>query len=312
MQLIQRLIFRLIVVLIIPAICLSGCSSDDEKQIEKNNAFLDKTINQDWSDGIPLDNLVTASKICSAGNYQDKCAIVAADLIDISISYSSCLNDISSKLCQFIVVWVGQHEISKILPTEKSIPLPKNPWYKNMPTVMLDSLSWTYGYRTEATEWWLATWVFQIEIALACIALLLVSYLIWVWWDDNNTRKENEARVAKKRQAQKRDNALKAQAEKKRLQSEILEKLDHPTNDTPQFTEEKLTAIDEQAEAQSKQESEQQAQQMAELQKKQQADAAAIAKLKKEQAEAKVILEIAFPRKNLPKPSKQISGSVLE
>ena len=181
-----------------------------------------------------------------------------------------------------------------------------------MPTFLLDSLSWTYGYRTEATGWWLAKWIFEIEIFLACIALFLVSYFTWVWWDDRKTKRENDARTAKLHQSQHRENALKLQAEKKRLQAEILEKQDHPANANHEQSEAKPMIIDEQAKQQSERKSELQANQAAELKAKQQVHAAAQAKLETEQAETKAILKIAFPHKNKSTPRKQVASSDLE
>lgn len=308
MRPIAHLMFRLIIVLIAPAISVSGCMSDQEIQTEKNKAFITQTKNADWGKKIPLDDMVTSVQLCKSGSYKTECDDVAYQLYDISASYSSCQNSPNSKLCHAIIQLIQRHQILTILPATTPILLPQDPFYKKMPTGMLDALSWSYGYRLETIGWWLSTREFQIKITAACIALLMLFYISWVWWDDTKTKKENEAKVANQRQVQ-RKHALQLQAEQKRLQAERLEMQVHFKNDTHEFTEVKPKIIDAQAEAHAEKISELQAKRQAELITKQ-TRAAAEAKLKAEQAETMEILEIAFPRKHVSKPRKLGAGSV--
>lgn len=313
MRPIAHLTFRLIFVLIVPVISLYGCSpSEQEIQIKKDKEFLVNTTNADWSDKVPLDDLVTAAQLCKSGNYPDECAVVVDKLRDISISLSSCKSDPRSTLCKAVIARVGQHNIVTILPPTKAISLPDDPWYRSLPTAMLEAKAWSYGYRIETCIWWLMKWESPILIAVSCAALLFLVYRGWTWWTGRIEEKERSARISRQRQAQQRETALKLQAEKKSQQAEIQNQQENQVIEGYKQEAENKTVTAEQTNQQSEQKLELQMRQAAELKANQQEHAAAQAKLKTEQAEVKAILEIAFPRKIASEPSKQIAGNVLE
>lgn len=272
---------RLIAILIITAVSVSGCTSEHEREVEAVKSFINQTTQKDWGDGIPLDALLKAAMLCKSGSYPDECGTVQHQLTDISVSLSSCKSDQRSKLCQAVVRVVGKHPIVTMLPASKAIPLPSDPWYLTLPTDMLEVASWKGNYRAETIFWWYQKWDMQI---LICIGLLVLGYGTWFWWSDRNeTKKARIAALARQRAAhEKQERVSRTRKYQARVEAEQQAEL-------------------EQAAAQ------------AELNRKtaekiaQQQDAEARAKLAAERAEVKHLLEIAFHtplkskrRKNVP------------
>lgn len=270
---------RLIAILIIAAVSASGCTSEYEREIKEAKSFLNETTQQDWGDGIPFDDLVSAAQFCKNHGDLQECGTVQYQLTDISISLSSCQADQRSTLCQAVVRVISKHPIASLLPKASALKLPDSPWYWNLPTTALEAHSSNLGYRIEAAFWWRDKWRAYI---LSCVALLImaIAWILWSEWNDARQQRANE--LTSRREA--------LIEQKKSLR--ILDEQAHIKVER-QTELERETAITEQQHLVAKQLAEQQA---------------AEAKLATEQAEAVSLLNAAFaPPK--PKRRKRVPSS---
>lgn len=153
-------------------------------------AAIDSTISLDWQNGIPFDGIVDANKICLVHPNLKGCDTLHNQIIDISISFKSCLDDERSRLCQYFVDVVSKHSIFTILPNTEAQRLPSTPFYLNMPTHGLEALSSKFGYRTEAKVWWWDSWHLLL---LSGVGMLMVTIFLLAWWMHHN--KVNQHRV---------------------------------------------------------------------------------------------------------------------
>lgn len=182
---------RLIVIVITATFAITGCDSDYDQMIKVMEKQIRDTIQVDWSrDGIPLDDLVTASKLCRLEHDLHGCEVVASQVTDIAISFSSCKADQHSKLCKIVVQAISKNPVLAILPESGALPLPKTPWYLSLPTKALESQGGKFGYRNETTYWWWQAWRTSI---ISCVALLVVFIGAWQCW--RQWRRDTQQRV---------------------------------------------------------------------------------------------------------------------
>src|ERR1039458_7526078 len=158
---------------------LSACESQHDREIKEMESRIDATIQKDWRDGIPLDSLVEAGKLCREHANLQGCDAAENQKTDIAVSLASCRADERSRLCQAVVRVIGKHPIVAMLPKANALQLPDTPWYWNMPTAMLEAQAWNYGYRKETAIRWWNRWRIPL---LSCAALLSLTYGAWVWW----------------------------------------------------------------------------------------------------------------------------------
>ena len=158
---------------------LSACESQHDREIKEMESRISATIQTDWRDGIPLDSLVEAGKLCREHADLQGCDAVENQMTDIAVSLASCLADERSSLCQTVVGVISKHPIVAMLPEAKPIVLPDAPWYWSLPTAMLEALANHFSYRMEAGIGWWNRWRIPL---LSCAALLSLTYVAWVWW----------------------------------------------------------------------------------------------------------------------------------
>jgi len=158
---------------------LSACESQHDREIKEMESRISSTIQTDWRDGIPLDSLVEAGKLCRKHADLQGCDAVENQMTDIAVSLASCLADERSSLCQTVVGVIGKHPIVAMLPEAKPIALPDTLWYWSLPTAMLDALSNHFSYRTEIVMGWWNRWRIPL---LSCAVLLSLTYGARVWW----------------------------------------------------------------------------------------------------------------------------------
>jgi C4-dicarboxylate-specific signal transduction histidine kinase len=158
---------------------LSACESQHDREIKEMESRISATIQTDWRDGIPLDSLVEAGKMCREHANLQGCDVVENQMTDIAVSLASCLADERSRLCQTVVRVISKHPVSAMLPKANALQLPDTPWYWNMPTAMLEAQAWNYGYRKETAIRWWDRWRILL---LSCAALLSLTYGARVWW----------------------------------------------------------------------------------------------------------------------------------
>ena len=183
---------RLIVIAIAATFAITGCDSEHDRMIRVMEKQIRDTIEVDWSrDGIPLDDLVTASKLCRQEYDLNGCEVVVSQVTDIAISFSSCKADQHSKLCKIVVQAISKNPVLAILPESGALPLPKNPWYLSLPTKALESQGGKFGYRNEAAYWWWQAWRTSI---ISCFALLVIFIGALQWW--RQWRRDTQQRVA--------------------------------------------------------------------------------------------------------------------
>ena len=152
---------------------LSACESQHDREIKEMESRISATIQTDWRDGIPLDSLVEAGKMCREHANLQGCDVVENQMTDIAVSLASCLADERSSLCQTVVGVISKHPIVAMLPEAKPIALPDTLWYWSLPTAMLDALSNHFSYRTEIVMGWWNRWRIPL---LSCAALLSLTY----------------------------------------------------------------------------------------------------------------------------------------
>jgi hypothetical protein len=158
---------------------LSACESQHDREIKEMESRISATIQTDWRDGIPLDSLVEAGKMCREHANLQGCDVVENQMTDIAVSLASCLANERSSLCQTVVGVISKHPIVAMLPEAKPIALPDTLWYWSLPTAMLDALSNHFSYRTEIVMGWWNRWRIPL---LSCAVLLSLTYGARVWW----------------------------------------------------------------------------------------------------------------------------------
>ena len=170
---------RTVFISIITVLMLSACESQHDREIKEMESRINATIQMDWRDGIPLDSLVEAGKMCREHANLQGCDVVENQMKDIAVSLASCLADERSSLCQTVVGVISKHPIVAMLPEAKPIALPDTLWYWSLPTAMLDALSNHFSYRTEIVMGWWNRWRIPL---LSCAVLLSLTYGARVWW----------------------------------------------------------------------------------------------------------------------------------
>ncbi|NOS97382.1 MAG: hypothetical protein HOP25_02790 [Methylotenera sp.] len=177
---------RIIFLLIVPLI-MSACTSGEQKSSEK---FIKETIDIDWDDGIPFDDLFHASKICQGHSDYEGCNEIDAQVTDVSVSLKSCAVDQRSWLCRTVVLVISKHPIYKVLPDVESMVLPSNPFYWSLPTHSLEAQASNFDYRLESISWWWGKW--KIVIFLL-ITLLLFAFGLYHY---RNFRQKIQLQIA--------------------------------------------------------------------------------------------------------------------
>jgi hypothetical protein len=262
---------------------LSACESQHDREIREMESRISATIQADWRNGIPLDSLVEAGKMCREHADLQGCDAVKNQMTDIAVSLASCLADERSSLCQTVVGVIGKHPIVAMLPEAKPIALPDAPWYWSLPTAMLVAQASHFSYRTETAIGWWDRWRIPL---LSCAALLSLTYGALVWW--LRRKKANQQRasaVASQRAAYAEQERIRLKRDNEaRVEAEHHAKLVH---DAAIAKQQRLAA-------------EKLAQQQA---------AETTAKLAAEQAEAAMLLSAAFKPASKPKREKHVTSS---
>ncbi len=164
---------RLLSVVFIALISLCACEAAHERLIKSLEAQIKVTTNSDWREGIPLNDLVDADKLCRKNLSLHGCEIVATQLHDLATSLATCEADQRSDLCKQIVRVIAKHRIAALLPTATAQPLPHSPFYWNLPTRALNAHARHYDYRGQAMSWWWQLWQTQIT--------LLTTLIVFAW-----------------------------------------------------------------------------------------------------------------------------------
>ena len=86
-----------LVLLLLVGFLMNACTSDQQKSAEK---FIKETIEINWYDGIPLDDLCDANKICQKHSDYKGCNVIYEQVTDVAVSLKSCSVDKRSRLCQ--------------------------------------------------------------------------------------------------------------------------------------------------------------------------------------------------------------------
>ena len=189
---------RLAFIAIATTLSLSACDSDQNQKIMAMERQIQSTVQSDWRDGIPLDDLVDASLNCQKFQDLKGCKVVEHQMEDIATSLAACHADQRSTLCQVVIRIIGKHPITSMLPKARALKLPDSPWYWNLPTTALEAHSSNLGYRIEAVFWWRDKWRAYI---LSFIALLVmaIAWILWSEWNDAKQQRANE--LARRREA---------------------------------------------------------------------------------------------------------------
>ena len=262
---------------------LSACESQHDREIKEMESRISATIQTDWRDGIPLDSLVEAGKMCREHADLQGCDVVENQTADIAVSLASCRADERSRLCQTVVGVIGKHPIVAMLPEAKPIVLPDTLWYWSLPTAMLDALSNHFSYRTEIVMGWWNQWRIPL---LSCAVLLSLTYGARVL--GLRRKKANEQRaweVASQRAAD---------AEWEKIRRVLDNEARAEIANRVKLTREAGIALQQQQAA--KKHAEQQATQAA-------------ARLAAEQAESARLLDAAFKPASKPKREKHVTSS---
>lgn len=176
-------------------LAITGCETDQERMVKTMEKQFQKTIHTDWSNGLPLDDMVQAVASCRKFPSIEGCDILRAQMQDIAISLASCTQDKRSKLCQAFVKVVGGNPIAGQFPPIRAQKLPETPFYWGMPTSSLDALASNYNYRNETFLWWWKEWNIPL---LSCLALLFGGRIVQIIWQDrHNAQQRNKALLAR-------------------------------------------------------------------------------------------------------------------
>lgn len=212
-----------LVLLLLVGFLMNACTSDQQKSAEK---FIKETIEINWYDGIPLDDLCDANKICQKHSDYKGCNVIYEQVTDVAVSLKSCSVDKRSRLCQAVVLVISKHPISKVLSALEAVDLPKNPFYWSLPTKALEAQSSNFNYRSETMNWWWANWKVVIWSTTIILFFAFGSFRYWIYHKkiqleialDNKAKialqMEEEKRFAKQVQQDKRLQALRFEAEK--------------------------------------------------------------------------------------------------
>lgn len=181
-----------IVIAILTTLSVSACDSAHERLIKTMEKQISQTTQIDWKNGIPLDDLVDAHKMCQQKQEQplQGCDVVISQLTDIATSLESCKADQRSKLCKIVVQAISKNSVLAILPESDALSLPNNPWYLSLPTKALETQSSKFGYRIESASWWWQEWSTRIIFG---IALLVIFIGAWRWWRQWRSAKQQRA-----------------------------------------------------------------------------------------------------------------------
>lgn len=152
---------------------------DDLTKIRRLEARISATISLDWSDGLPLNGLIDAHKICLNYPTLSGCSDVDAQIKDISVALQSCVDDSRSDLCKSVVAVISKHPIALILPPVDPLPLPHSPFYISVPTRTLKSIDGNFRYRLEASSWWWHKWSNTIYLG-SLLLIIVISTLFLV------------------------------------------------------------------------------------------------------------------------------------
>lgn len=166
---------------------MNSCTSDEQKSAEK---FIKETIEIDWGNGIPLDDLHNAQSICQVHSDYKRCNEIDDQVTDIAVSLKSCQLDQRSRLCKAVVLVISKHPINKVLPNVESVALPSNPFYWSLPTHALEAQASNFDYRLESISWWWGKW--KIVIFLL-ITLLLFAFGLYHY---RNFRQKIQLQIA--------------------------------------------------------------------------------------------------------------------
>ena len=258
--------------LLMAGFLMSACTSDEQKTSEK---YIKATLETSWADGIPLDDLLKVSNICREHPVYNGCATVDGQIADISISLQSCLVDQRSRLCRAIVLVVSKHPISKLLPNVEPVVLPSNPFFWSMPTLALEELAYRINYRSEAIGWWWEKWRLALLFIATAFILALGLYVHWAYRKKIQLEifLENEAKVAQQLEVEKE---LARQVQ----QAKRAEALEREAKKETEMAKQKLVEEKNIIALKAKLENEKQE------------------KLAKEKAEAEVLLQAVFKRKD--------------
>ena len=258
--------------LLIAGFLMSACTSDGQKSSEK---YIKETVEINWGDGIPLDDLSKVSNKCREHPDYLGCSVVYDQLADISISLQSCLLNQSSRLCRAIVLVVSKHPISKLLPTAEAVVLPSNPFYWSMPTMALEALAYRFNYRSEAIGWWREKWKLAFLFVAMFFILALGLYAYWVYRKkvQLEINLENKAKITQQIEVEKE---LARQAQ----QAKRIEALERESEKEAEIAKQKLVEEKNRVALKAKLVNEKQE------------------KLAKEKAEAEVLLQAVFKRKD--------------
>lgn len=214
---------RLIIILAC-ILVLASCETDQQRIAKVMEKQIRETIEIDWHDGIPFDDLVDAENICHEHPLLRGCDAIHTQMLDISTSFVSCRADLRSSLCQAIVKGIKTHPILSRLPQAKPILLPDNPFYWKLPTRSLEVQSGHFQYRQESAIWFWLTWKIHF---FACGALLLTIYIIWFGFSKSLKDKKKRAELQKIEQAKQIEQGkiARIQQERARIEAELQAKL---------------------------------------------------------------------------------------
>jgi len=180
------------ILLMVIFLLLNGCKSEKVMEIERGVASI---VNTDWKFGVPYDALVKYSKECKQNAQINGCDELEEQLLEISSSFQSCIQDDRSEMCKVIIKKLTNHPIIKILPNAEWMPLPNDPFYFDLPTHYLDVHDKRYEYRVESFNWWYTEWKSLILVAILFVILALILGAISVIYLMSDSNKIDEVEV---------------------------------------------------------------------------------------------------------------------
>ena len=252
-------------------LALAACKSDEEIMRQALERNIQGTIQSDWHDGIPLDDLITASSSCRTYPSLQGCNMVKIQMDDIATTLSSCHADQRSRLCQAVVRVIEKHPIHLLLLPLAPIKLPDTPLYWELPTMALKAQSGNFEYRQETAAWFWESWR---NTMLYCLALLVGIVTVGFGWSSWRKQQQERAQMLNTQRAEK----VKLENARRLKAAQEAAELEREANLTRQavIEEQKCIAVEN-----------------AEKQKM----AKAAAKLAVEQAEASQLLALVFNSK---------------
>jgi hypothetical protein len=212
-----------LIIFICLIVFLSGHATRQEKLEKEAEDLLHAVVRLDWYNDIPLDALFSAKKACTKLPNLKWCDQVDNQIVDLSESYYSCVNDNRSTLCQAFVLTIQNHGITSVLPKASPFPLPHSPFYWSLPFRALEALSNKYGYREEVSAWWWSKWRasfisgFYISFLYALFLIVRSLWARHVEELDSRDRKLEAERSAAEAKKASQEAFLRKELEKKRL-----------------------------------------------------------------------------------------------